>query len=167
MPRYQCREIHEIQINAPQEVIYDAIRSLEFSDSKMIKTLLRLRGMPVSDLSLLGFIEEARFSVLDEKVNEEILFGFYARTGVEKVVDPMSFADNLRYPLKMTWNFRVEIISEKHVRVSTETRALCNSRFALMLFVPYWYMVRPFSGLIRKIMLNKIRRESEVISSRI
>ena len=46
------------------------------------------------------------------------------------------------------------------VKVSTETRIACADDGARRRFGPYWFFVRPFSGLIRRIWLREIRRQA-------
>ena len=39
----------------------------------------------------------------------------------------------------------------------TETRVWCTDRAALLRFTPYWYLIRPVSGLIRHRLLARVR----------
>ncbi|EGH05146.1 hypothetical protein PSYAE_24927, partial [Pseudomonas amygdali pv. aesculi str. 0893_23] len=44
-------------------------------------------------------------------------------------------------------------------RLVTETRVQCLDAVALRQFRPYWYLIRPFSGLIRRRVLKAIQRK--------
>jgi hypothetical protein len=61
---------------------------------------------------------------------------------------------------KAVWNIAVQDRSAagKPVRVVTETRVVCADRASKLKFGLYWGLVRPFSGLIRIIMLRAIQR---------
>lgn len=59
-------------------------------------------------------------------------------------------------------NFRVASTPEGHTDLSTETRVFCTDRHAQVRFAPYWYLIRPVSGLLRRRMLNAIRKVSEM-----
>ncbi|WP_306301746.1 phospholipase D-like domain-containing protein [Komagataeibacter kakiaceti] len=43
----------------------------------------------------------------------------------------------------------------------TETRVFCPTPAVLWRFAPYWYLIRPVSGLIRQRMLAMLRRQAE------
>lgn len=45
--------------------------------------------------------------------------------------------------------------------LSTETRIKCFGSAALWKFRPYWSLVRPFSGLIRKAILKQVKTAAE------
>jgi hypothetical protein len=46
---------------------------------------------------------------------------------------------------------------------STETRIKCFGRAALWKFRVYWSLIGPFSGLIRKAILEQVKTEAEAI----
>jgi hypothetical protein len=43
----------------------------------------------------------------------------------------------------------------------TETRVFCPDRASLLKFTPYWLLIRPVSGLIRRRILSSIKQMSE------
>ncbi|MDH5546627.1 MAG: hypothetical protein OEZ43_13615 [Gammaproteobacteria bacterium] len=161
MPVYQFCEYHAIAIACDKATAYQAIRTLDFSDSLTIRLLFLLRGMPTSDMRLLGFLQKVNFTLMRELPDQELLIGFKARYMPEIVVDVDGFPLDESCPIKMTWNFLVAEAEDGRVIVSTETRAWCRSRMTRMTFWPYWILVRPFSGLIRRIMLRKIRQSAQ------
>jgi hypothetical protein len=61
---------------------------------------------------------------------------------------------------KAAWNFHLTPVRDQTV-VSTETRVLCHGRLERILFRCYWTLISFFSGLIRKEMLQMIKRNSE------
>ena len=46
LPVYDVVERHQIDINAPAERVYTAVRTIDLSDSRVIRWLLLLRGLP-------------------------------------------------------------------------------------------------------------------------
>ena len=45
--------------------------------------------------------------------------------------------------------------------LATETRVYCPDRYSLMMFFPFWLVIRPVSGLLRRRFLGAIRRLAE------
>jgi hypothetical protein len=59
------------------------------------------------------------------------------------------------------WNFTVRELGGGVVELATETRVRCADAAALRRFRPYWALVRPASGAIRRLMLREIGRVAE------
>jgi hypothetical protein len=62
---------------------------------------------------------------------------------------------------KAAWNFSLEELEPGLTRVVTETRILCADPASLRAFRCYWLVVRPFSGLLRRLMLHALRKSAE------
>jgi hypothetical protein len=62
---------------------------------------------------------------------------------------------------KVVWNFKLRSPSPAGSVLSTETRIKCFGEAALMKFRIYWSLVRPFSALMRKAILKKMKTEAE------
>ncbi len=62
---------------------------------------------------------------------------------------------------KVAWNFRLRAELPQSTFLSTETRIRCFGLAALWKFRIYWTLVRPFSGLIRKVILKQVKTEAE------
>jgi hypothetical protein len=56
------------------------------------------------------------------------------------------------------WNFGVSEIGTGKTLLETETRVTCGDVASRRKFRLYWLLVRPFSGLIRRLMLRAIRK---------
>lgn len=54
-----------------------------------------------------------------------------------------------------------DVTNEDTAILSTETRIVCADRSAQRHFAPYWYLIRPVSGVIRRRMLRAICEASE------
>ncbi|MNY57193.1 hypothetical protein D3C86_1933640 [compost metagenome] len=57
---------------------------------------------------------------------------------------------------KLVLSFVAEPLDDTHTRLVTETRVFCLDAEARRRFAPYWYLIRPVSGLIRRRMLVAI-----------
>jgi hypothetical protein len=55
------------------------------------------------------------------------------------------------------WNFKVVAAGDRETILSTETRVTCGDPASRRRFRLYWLVIRPFSGLVRIIMLRAIR----------
>lgn len=85
--------------------------------------------------------------------------------GVVRGLDPESFlAFGDRRFCKVAWGFLIQECDGR-TTLSTETCVLCLSGNARHRFAPYWALIRPFGGLIRRAMLRAVKEEAEIPSS--
>jgi hypothetical protein len=169
-------EVHRTEVAAPPEVVYRTLWTVDFARSPVIAGLLGLRALPAllrgrgtsrsSRRLTLREIEEAGFGRLAEEVDREIVLGvtgrFWRLTGNLEPFD----RDAFRRPIpagfaQAVWNFRVVPGGGSGAVLSTETRVTCGDPSSRRKFRRYWLVVRPFSGLIRTLMLRSIRRACE------
>jgi len=176
LPGYQFHEYHAIVINATPEAVYAAIKQVDLRGSPIVSGLLALRMLPhvigrsaypdklpalrFEDFTKLGFI------LLKDVYPEEMVLGlagqFWKPTARLFRIAPDEFkAFDRRNVCKAVWNLRIEPTGSSRVRLTTTTRIYCPSRRVLILFACYWAVIRPFSGLIRQVMLRLIRRAAE------
>jgi len=62
---------------------------------------------------------------------------------------------------RLVMGFTAESTSGGETVLSTETRVFCPTPNVRRKFTPYWYAIRPVSGVIRRRMLARIRRQAE------
>lgn len=166
LPKYTFSEFHKIVVNCPIENVYHVAKDFNMSKSKLITLLCKIRGLPAKRLNLQDFITDIGFTNLEENYPYENLIGFWTRAKIEKVPDYESFSnDSISPRLKAVWNFKFEKLEAGKTRVSTETRVLCVASVTKFTFGLYWPIIKPFSGVTRKIMLNIIKNDSEALSS--
>lgn len=183
LPVYQFSEKHEILISAPPEVIYKSIRTANFAESIFVRGLFALRLLPLifirpvraierikerrSMTIRLSDFEMAGFHVVEEVYPKELVIGlegkFWTMNGGMKIISRESFM-TVQSPdvARAVWNFRIENydgIEEKY-RLITETRVSCTGNETLRKFKLYWYIIRPWSGLIRRYILRAIQKEA-------
>jgi hypothetical protein len=109
---------------------------------------------------------EAGFGRLAEEPGQEIVLGiagrFWRPSGNLLPFRPENFQGSVPPGLaRAVWNFAVQEADAGRTLLSTETRVVCGDAVSRVKFRAYWLIVRPFSGLIRLIMLRAIRRVCE------
>jgi hypothetical protein len=170
-PNPDAVETHSINIAASPEGVYRALWTADLGGSLVIKLLLALRSVPEfvlhgsrprnSEANLQTLIASG-FGVLAEKPGKEIVLGvsgrFWRPTGN---LSPFRREDfDQPVPPGMTrgvWNFSVSESRNGITILSTETRVTCGDVASRRKFRLYWLLVRPFSGLIRRLMLRNVR----------
>lgn len=171
-------EVHRIEIAAACETVYRALWTTDIGGSTVIKSLLALRSLPSFVFSskcrrrstpqkiTLQTLIDAGFGQLAEEPGREIVLGiegqFWRPTGNTLPFNQESFARPVPNNLaRAVWNFAVESSAADRTILSTETRITCGDEASRKKFRIYWLFVRPFSGLIRIIMLRAVRRACE------
>ncbi|HEV8082814.1 MAG TPA: hypothetical protein VGP55_06420 [Chitinophagaceae bacterium] len=144
LPQFTFNEYHATWMNASIKDCFIAAKSMDIGKSFLTKTLMNLRGLPTTDLTLQGFIKNIGFTYLEENLYNEFVI------------------DASQKNIKIIWNFYFEAIKENKTLVSTETRILCLTKRSKSLFQLYWLVVKPFSGLTRLEMLRLIRKNVEI-----
>lgn len=175
LPRYDVVERHQIEIKAPSDIVYEATRNLDLSDSIIVRTLFRLRELPgwcrpnrsaTQSLGLtLRELIAGGFILLGERPEEEIVLGVVGRFWTPRGGITRMDAEAFRVfaspgYAKAVWNFSFAA-SETVTRLATETRVLCLDDASRRRFKLYWTVISPFSGAIRMAALRSIKRAAE------
>lgn len=71
LPKYDEREYHQIRIRGDLREVYKTVQFIDFSDSFIIRTLFRLRGLPAASTNLEGLLRVG-FVLVDELSSEEL-----------------------------------------------------------------------------------------------
>jgi hypothetical protein len=170
-------EIHRMEIAAPSETVYRTLWTADLGGSPVIKGLMMLRSLPSllldskqrvsqSQKVTLQTLIEAGFGQLAEEPGREVVLGIAGRFW-RPVGNTVPFSkENFLGPVppglaRAVWNFTVQETVAGQTMLSTETRVVCGDAASRLKFSLYWMFVRPFSGLIRIIMLRAIRRACE------
>ena len=160
LPRYHFTEHHSIRVRATPEHIYGVLRHGRMPAHPIVRLLIFLRGLggkPSPTFSLDDILRKGNFHLLAEDPPRELVLGiegpFWKPRYATCSVDAPSFNGPVPSGVaRAAWNFVVAADGT----VSTETRILCAAD-ARRTFAAYWLFVRPFSGLIRIMMLRAIR----------
>ncbi len=165
-------EKHSIAIDASKETVYRALWTTDLGGSLIIKLLMGLRALPEFILRgpralprnrkiTLQTVIDSGFGIL-AKEPEEIVLGvtgkFWRPTGNLLPFGRDSFASAVPPGLaRAVWNFSIKESGAGTI-LSTETRVVCGDDDSRRKFRRYWFFVRPFSGLIRRLMLRAVKR---------
>jgi hypothetical protein len=165
LPKYEEREYHEIEIRGARRKVYQTLRSADFSDSVIIRTLFRLRGLPAASTNLDGLLQLG-FVLVDEVPPEELVLGLVGKFWTYRAqilqLDAVQFGQfNQKGYAKLAWNFALREFAPGIVRLSTETRIVCTDDRSRSRFKLYWTIIGKFSGLTRKEMLRVVKRRIE------
>jgi hypothetical protein len=174
-PKPDALETHSIDIAASREVVYQALWTTDIGGSIVIKLLLALRSLPEfvlhgsqprnSEVNLQTLIDSG-FGVLAEIPGEEIVLGvtgrFWRPTSNLSPFKREDFDQPVPPGIaRAVWNFNVREGRDGLSILSTETRVKCGDVASRRKFRLYWFFVRPFSGLIRRLMLRAVSRACE------
>jgi hypothetical protein len=90
----------------------------------------------------------------------------YAAGGLLEIDSPEAFKATVRTDVcQLVMDFNVDATESGASMLSTETRVFCPSPAVRRRFAPYWFVIRPVSGLIRQRTLARIRREAESLAA--
>ena len=162
---FHYSEKHSISILSDRLTISSLLENFDFRESKIIRVLFWLRGMPsksvsVKSLTKGGFIELER--VQDDEIVIGLIGQFWKANGNLQKFEPLEFItfDKPNF-LKGAWNFKIDQKEVNSCSLSTETRVFCTDGISKRRFSKYWFVVKPFSGLIRMEMLRAIKKSAE------
>jgi hypothetical protein len=183
LPAYDVRERHHTRVRASAAATYAAIRSADLADAPLARALLGVRALAAAlphgraglralrrrrhEPVTLGTLERHGFRVVAARPPEEIVLGLEGRfwTLGGGLATPPPAAFRLCGPTPGTaravWSFTTRELGPSLVELATETRVQCADAAARRRFLPYWALVRPGSGVLRRLMLGAIRRAAE------
>jgi hypothetical protein len=164
-PRYDIRARYETDIGAPLTRVYEAARALNLKSSPLVRALFRLRGLPEANLTLEGMLQWG-FVLLAEEPEREFVLGligrFWVRSPQILSVPAEAFEDFSRPgTAKAAMNMTFSAGEGGMVRLATETRVVCPDEASRRSFRRYWRLIGPFSGLIRRKWLRRIKKQAE------
>ena len=174
LPNYQFSERHETFVRCPPGELLDLIQGWEpprdrFSDmamslrqtpARLMHALVPSRHPAPRPFSLKSFTPLGRDG--DRAMAGGLIGQFWRNDfGLVQIASPDAFiAFNTPRTPKLVLGFMAEPEGEL-TRLVTETRVYCPDRHAYVMFLPYWLLIRPASGLIRRRMLGAIRAIAE------
>lgn len=180
MPISQFKERHEIFVDVPPSILLDVVTQPGVTADPWMRTFIQVREFPerlFSRLSGGGEIKNRppfgldNFILLGRDADREIAFGLLGKFwkpdyGLVAVHGPEEFHRFGELGVaKLVLNLSTQIMGDGRTRLATETRVFCNDRKSTMYFTPYWWLIRPISGLIRRRLLARIFRSALNISN--
>jgi len=183
LPQYDVTETHAIIVDADTDLTWQAVRWGDLSRSAAVLVLLELRSLPnrlqgvvkgkrsetARPPLTLDDMERAGFLLLDERPGHEIVFGSVVQPWKAVTDDkpaPRVEADRFAafdFPgyVKVAFNIRVEPYGSGRALITTETRTVATDPMSLRRFARYWFLIGPFSALIRRLMLRIVKADAE------
>jgi hypothetical protein len=167
LPAYEFSERHSLAISAPPDRIDAALREVAIADIPLARVLwwIRRLGRPYGDATKPFIGGDLPGVVLEDVPREGIVLGltgqFWRVLGgepdPERPTTPEEFLAYARPDAcKAVIDFRVG-----EGRLSTETRVRVPDPASRRKFRRYWFVVRPFSELIRILLLRAARARAE------
>ena len=177
LPVYQFSERHQLLAEATPAALLDAAASPSTTDDPWARSFIRLREFPDRLMGALGSTSGLKnraafgfhsFTPLGRDADRELAFGLVGKFwksdyGSVAIDGPKSF-EAFAEPgvAKLVLNFSAESSGDGRTWLRTQTRVFCNDRASTLRFTPYWYLIRPVSGLIRRRLLARIRDAAAV-----
>jgi hypothetical protein len=172
LPEWEFDERHETLVAARPDRVDRAMREVSLFDIPVARGLWALRSLGRGGrgprrpfIAQMG--REAGVLVVEDHPGEELVVGlagqFWKLRGgyAPRFAGAQEFAAYDRGDsCKAVMNFRLEPEGDA-TRLSTVTRVHVSDRSARRKFARYWFVIRPFSGLIRILMLREIKRKAE------
>lgn len=158
LPVYHHSEHHAIHVDADPERTLAAAREARLEDARLIRVLLRLRGLRARRGSFWNALLAGGFEPLGDDTVVLVGKPWLPRPQLLRVADFVGF-DEPGYA-KMAMDVRV-VPEGRGSRMETETRIFLTDVAARRRFAAYWLVVRPFSGLLRRSWLKAARRRAE------
>lgn len=178
LPEWQFGERHELLLDGvvPAQAYASIVPGLNAEDA-LVATAIALREMPGRLLKMLGFSSNTlpsrpfgphSFTLLGESPGHEMAFGLVGQFwqmdyGLCPVADATAFVALADQP-RLLLNVCVEAVGGSGCRLVTHTRVHCPTEEQRRRFVPYWYAIRPVSGLIRQRLLRRIAQLARATS---
>ena len=174
IPDPEVAEHHQIDINAPADVVMAAARELELLKSPVIRAILKTRELALGGepdnrdhpTALIDQMLSIGWVVLAERPGREMVLGSVTQpwqaAPVFRSVPAAEFRD-FSEPgyVKIAWTLRADPIDETHATFHTETRICTTDAGARRRFRNYWSFVAPGVEVIRMAMLGPLRRAAE------
>jgi hypothetical protein len=181
LPRYDVTERHSIEVGTTPAVAYAALFEVDFARNGVLRALMSLRTLPARLVQrrprggdrpdhmrmTLAALETRGFILLGEVPPAELVLGvegrFWALDGGRCTPPRSLFLSSSPRPgtARAVWNFTFTALDSARTLVVTETRVLCADAAARRRFLPYWFLIRAGSGLIRRVMLRQLRDAAE------
>ncbi|WP_353192340.1 hypothetical protein [Pandoraea pnomenusa] len=173
LPRYDFRERHTTTARAPSGLLLDCVAHLRAHADPLIRTAVRLREMPAKWMGHTRArpFDLNDFTFLGRDGDKSMAFGltgafWQANYGLLDVRTLEAFKAVDRTDVcQLVMGFAATPTASGDTLLSTETRVFCPTPEIWRKFAPYWYLIRPVSGLIRRRMLARVRREAEATAA--
>lgn len=170
LPIYQFSERHACGVACKASRILDAVACYQPETDPFFRAVIALRELPMRFWRQHSERPEPfglhNFTLLD-RTEDEIVYGlagqfWKANYGLYPVADGRAFQlFDQPQTAKLVLGFSVQHKTDGLGLLVTETRVFCPDQASRLKFTPYWLLIRPVSGLIRRRILSSIKKASE------
>lgn len=168
LPTYEFSETHSMEIKAALADVMAAVEAFRPEDDRFFRWAIALRELPMRLTHGAQVRSPAAFGMdnftLLGRTEDELVYALAGKLwqldfGQAKLQGPEAF-QAFREPgsVKLVIGFHCQVVSPLVTTLMTETRVQCLDESAFARFRPYWYLIRPVSGWIRRRMLKTIAR---------
>ncbi|OYT89329.1 MAG: hypothetical protein CFE46_02590 [Burkholderiales bacterium PBB6] len=181
LPQHQFSETHSTLVAATPASCLAAAAALNPDDDRLIGTALALREAPgrlAEALGLRGALRQRRrfglqdFLLLENDGVHRLVYGLVgqfwrADYGLRVMNTPEQFrAFDEAGVARLALSFHTEPeVGGQRTRLITTTRLFGPDAQTLARLRPYWWLIRPVSGLIRQRLLGTVRRSAEATAA--
>jgi hypothetical protein len=159
LPVYHHRERHSLRVEATPEEALVAARETRLEDVRLVSLLFRLRGLRTAPRGPIWASMQAQgFHLHDSETLVLIGRPWSPRGGIRAGADFIQFTEP-GYA-KMAMHLRA-LPDGDGARLETETRVFLTDASSRRRFAAYWLVIRPFSGLTRRLWLRAAKRRAE------
>ncbi len=175
LPDYDFSERHSRTIAARSDTIIEAASLYRADSDPFFRVMIGIREAP---MRLAGWLSGKQaelppsfgldnFTLLERRDLSDLIFGLVGQFwrpdfGLVPIADGDAFrAYDTPGVAKLVLGFSTEPDASGRTILTTETRIFCPDPVSRRKFAPYWYLIRPVSGLIRSRVLTSIQRTSE------
>ena len=165
LPEHQFEEHHSMVVYLTKGKLLDAAQAVTREPDPLINRLIAVRELPARLMSRLGRPHQLPSRPFGIDDFTELAFGLAgqfrkADYGLQRVGHATEF-EALQGTPKLVLNFTVETMEDDRQTLSTTTRVGCLDATSRRSFTPYWYAIRPVSGLIRGRLLSRIAAHAQ------
>lgn len=165
LPDAPFAERHERVLHAPPEQIWSDLMSLRLTDLSVSRLLVRVRYLGRPQAEPAPMVQQGPVVVLSVEPGHRWVGGRIAqpwRLRPRAAPDPADLNELAVYAepgwLKMGLEFVLEPVGTDRTVLTTTTLCAPTDPNARRRFAPYWRLIRPFSGLIRRDILATMAR---------
>jgi hypothetical protein len=177
LPHHQFSVRHQATVRCKPGELLDIIQSFQPPRDRVADRAMFVRQLPGRIIHWMAPsrvppprpFTPANFTPLDRDGDREMVGGLVGKFwqfwradfGLVVVRGPVEFlACNPPKTAKLLIGFLAEQAGDATI-LTMETRVYCPDRYSLTMFTPYWLVIRPVSGLLRRRMLAAIRAIAE------
>ncbi|HBF29105.1 hypothetical protein [Rhizobium sp.] len=177
LPDFSFQEVHSCVVSASTDTVISAAADYSPEADPVFRKMIGIRELPTRFARFLKGTQAQlpqpfgmhNFTQLERCDGAELAYGLVGRFwrsdfGLVPIQDGSMFLSfDMPAVAKLALGFSATRQADGTTLLITETRVFCPDRASWLKFAPYWYVIRPFSGLIRHRILAAVKRTSEAV----